>query len=306
MISGIIVVDKPIDITSHGVVSRLRRILKERRIGHGGTLDPMATGVLPIFIGRATRASSLLLSSDKSYRATIKLGITTDTQDITGHILSTSTELPSKGEFINLLPSFVGKQLQRPPMYSAIKVGGKKLYEIARSGGSVDVPLREITIYSISDPVQHSPDEYIFDVKCSKGTYIRTLIHDIGSALGCGATLSGLRRTSTGPFDLSSAHTIENIALAAESGNLNDILIDVDFLFNELPEIEINEYGEKLCRDGAIIPVDISALNLQGCPEHEPNLRVYGPNHSFLMIASLVKIADGYALKTVKNFFEIG
>ena len=206
--SGIFIIDKPEGITSQGVVSRVRRILGMKRVGHGGTLDPMATGVLPIFTGRATRAAGMLLDAEKSYRAGFKTGMVSDTRDITGMLTETDAKLPTESEISAVLPQFLGEQLQTPPMYSAVKIGGKKLYEIARQGGEIERKPREITIFSI-DYLGCENSEHFIDVACSKGTYIRELIHDIGAWLDCGAVMSSLRRTKTGGFTLSESITLE-------------------------------------------------------------------------------------------------
>jgi len=304
MLSGVIVVDKPQSITSHNVVSRLRNILNQRRIGHGGTLDPLATGVLPVFVGRATRASSFLLDSDKSYTASFKLGITTDTQDINGTVLSKSEKLPSHGELCDALGKFVGKQMQTPPMYSAIKVGGKKLYELARSGIEIERQSREIEIYMIKlveEKCIPSDGLYTIWVSCSKGTYIRTLIHDIGQFLGCGAVLTALRRTSAGPFDLSMAKTLDEIEQAKSDGSLESIITPVDTLFSGYPAVILDSRAERLCRDGALIPLPSTDA------QHDADAlyRVYGPQGDFLMIGKVISRDGKKFLKTVKNFFDV-
>lgn len=304
MHNGIIVVDKPCGITSHKVISELRRILGMRRIGHGGTLDPLATGVLPVFVGRATRASSFILNSDKSYITTFKLGITTDTQDITGNILSENNNLPTEGEISNIFDKFTGNLSQLPPMYSAVKVGGKKLYELARSGIEVERDSRNITIYSIDlDTNSSIPSEgiYTIAVSCSKGTYIRTLVHDIGQALGCGATLTDLRRTSTGPFNLGMAKKLDEIEDVSRNSSVDSILIPVDEIFSEYPALSLDLHGERLCRNGALIPVS----SVSGQQKPGKMYRVYGPDGKFLMLGKTIKSNDDIYLKTVKNFFEV-
>ena len=267
----------------------------------------MATGVLPVFIGRATRAADYMLASDKSYTARFRLGVTTDTQDITGNILSVSDSLPTVGELAVILQRFRGKIAQIPPMYSAIKVGGKKLYEIARSGGEVERAPREIEIFSIdlvgenvlptgNDP--STPCEYTISVSCSKGTYIRTLVHDIGAALGCGAAMTALRRTSTGIFRLDAANTLEEIASCA-GGRQNSriFLCRSTPLFGRYPEMTVDASGEKLCRCGALVPASLAEIGA--------TYRVYGPD-GFLMLGETVSLGDQTYLKTVKNFFDVG
>lgn len=293
-LNGILIIDKPNGFTSHDVVSKLRGILRERRIGHGGTLDPMATGVLPVFVGRSTRASSLLLDSDKIYVARFRLGLVTDTYDITGTVLRYSQEIPGTETLSLLYPSLIGKQLQRPPIYSAIKVGGKKLYEIARSGGTAEVPLREIEIYSIED---HGPvgEEFEIRVHCSKGTYIRSLVYDIGEALGCGAVLTGLRRVSTGGFSLSDAHTLEAVSELAAKGQAQSLLLGVDKLFSVYPSLTLDLQDELRCRNGAPFP----------SPGLIPEqlYRIYNASGSFLMLGVAEEHGDTTMVKTIKNFF---
>jgi tRNA pseudouridine55 synthase len=304
MLSGIVVVDKPQGITSHDAVSRLRSILNERRIGHGGTLDPLATGVLPVFVGRATRASSFMLDSDKSYTASFRLGIVTDTQDITGKVLSNSNELPAQRELIDILGRFTGKLRQTPPMYSSLKIGGKKLYELARSGIEVERQPRDIEIYSILLHEEKSaPSEglYTVSVSCSKGTYIRTLIHDIGQLLGCGAVLTALRRTSAGPFDLSMSKTLEELERAKSAGTVESLILPTDIMFSGFPEIRLDTEGERLCRNGALVP-----LRPAEARSGDSGLfRVYGPEGDFLMVGKIVRQNGIGLLKTVKSFFEV-
>ena len=193
--TGIVIVDKPAGWTSQDVTARLRRVFGTRRIGHGGTLDPMATGVLPVFVGRATRGVEFFEHADKTYEAVLRLGTVTDTQDSTGAVLEKRPVAVTEAEFRDILPKFTGKIAQVPPMYSAIKVDGKKLYELARAGKEIERKPREITIFSL-DLMEFSGETAKIRVHCSKGTYIRTLCHDIGAALGCGGCMAALRRTA--------------------------------------------------------------------------------------------------------------
>jgi len=301
MLNGILVVDKPEGPSSHDVVSRLRRILGEKRIGHGGTLDPIATGVLPVLVGRATRASDFLLAADKAYTAHFRLGITTDTQDITGNILTVSSALPTAGELRTILRKFTGAITQVPPMYSAIKVGGRKLYEMARSGIEVKRQPREVTVFSIdlmTDDSMPEADRYSISVHCSKGTYIRTLINDIGAELGCGATLTALRRTKTGAFDISMSRTLDEIEAAVSEGSISSLIIPVDSMFTQYPETSVDASGERLCRNGALVPFG------SGTPG--TTYRVYGPGGNFLMLGLATTERGKIYLKTVKNFFDVG
>ncbi len=283
--NGIVIVDKPEGITSHGVVSRMRRIFGTRRVGHSGTLDPMATGVLPVFVGRATRACEFALSDEKAYTARFRIGIVTDTQDITGEVLCERDVKAGCEEVFAACRSFCGDIMQTPPMFSALKIDGVPLYKLAREGKSVEREARAITVHSI-EPRRVSDDEYEIDVVCSKGTYIRTLIFDIGEKLGCGASMTALRRTKSGIFTIDKARTIEEIEASPS-------LLPVDFMFEQYPAITIDSKGEKKCRNGA--PVPSSA-------ENGVKYRVYSESGEFLMVG---EGAEDGALKTVKSFFEV-
>lgn len=288
--NGIILVDKPQDWTSHDVVAKLRGILHERRIGHSGTLDPLATGLLVVFVGRATRAVEFAEADSKEYIAGLRLGIATDTQDISGNIISRCDAIPSRETVICAVNGFVGEIDQIPPMYSAIKVGGKKLYELARRGESVERKSRRISINSI-DVVGEDGDDLLLKVSCSKGTYIRTLCHDIGEKLGCGACMSSLRRTAAGVFLIENAHSIEEIQAAAASGDLQNFLLPLDTLFAQYPVLTVNENRTKRLKTGNIINFNAP----------DGKYRVYSESGEFLLLG---EISDG-KLKTIKNFFEV-
>ena len=287
--NGIIVIDKPSGWTSHDVVSKLRGLLRERRIGHGGTLDPMATGVLPVFVGRATRAVEFCESAEKEYLAGMRFGLTTDTQDITGRVLTESGSSVTAGELEAVLPRFTGELEQLPPMYSAVKVGGKKLYELARRGMEAERKPRAVTIRTLELTGWDGKDA-LLRVVCSKGTYVRTLIHDIGEDLGCGAAMSSLRRTRAGSFTLSDARTLEEVEAASQSGTADLLLRPVDSLFAALPRLTVTEEGEKRIRNGVAFPY----------PGKDGTYRVYGPG-GFLMLG---RLASG-VLSTIKSFFEV-
>lgn len=288
--NGIILVDKPQDWTSHDVVAKLRGILHERRIGHSGTLDPLATGLLAVFVGRATRAVEFAEADSKEYIAGLRLGIATDTQDISGSIISRCDAIPSRETVICAVNSFVGEIDQLPPMYSAIKVGGKKLYELARRGESVERKSRKISINSI-DVIGEDGGDLMLKVSCSKGTYIRTLCHDIGEKLGCGACMSSLRRTAAGVFLIENAHSIEEIQAAAASGDLQNFLLPLDTLFSQYPVLTVNENRTKRLKTGNIINLNAP----------DGKYRVYSESGEFLLLG---EISDG-KLKTIKNFFEV-
>ncbi len=291
-ISGIILVDKPQDWTSHDVVAKLRGLLHERRIGHSGTLDPMATGVLAVFVGRATRAVEFAEADEKEYIATAVFGITTDTQDITGNILNTCEDFNITEESIkNALNGFVGEIQQIPPMYSAIKQNGKKLYELARRGKTVERKPRRVFIKEI-ELLRADCKSADIRVVCSKGTYIRTLVSDIGEKLGCGAALSALRRTRAGRFTEGECHTLSQIAaLIAENGP-ESALIPTDELFRDIPEYTADPKSERKIRCGASF--DVQGLN-------DGLYRVYSANGAFLMLGT---VQNGI-MRAVKSFFEI-
>ncbi len=285
--TGIAIVDKPADWTSHDVVAKLRGSLRERRIGHGGTLDPMATGVLPVFVGRATRAVEFLESADKEYLAECRFGLTTDTQDVTGTVISESGLRPSEAEIKEALLGFLGAQEQLPPLYSAIKVEGKKLYEYARQGKDVPRKPRQIEITEIT-PLGFGPEgDYRFRLTVSKGTYVRTVCHDLGQRLGCGAVMSSLRRLRAGPFSIEEALPLE--ALTAPGGER--LLRPLDSLFSAYPALTLDGEQSRRCRNGNEVPL----------PAEEGLWRLYGEGGEFLALAR----AEQGVLKTVKNFFEV-
>jgi len=286
MANGIIIIDKPADWTSMDVCAKLRGILHERRIGHGGTLDPMATGVLPVFVGTATRAVEFAEKGDKEYVAVLRLGLVTNTQDTTGEVLEERTVSVTVEELRAVLPRFTGEQEQLPPMFSAIKVGGKKLYELARAGQEVERKSRRITIHELELLEQKSDTEFVLRVRCSKGTYIRALCHDIGQALGCGGCMSGLRRTMAAGFTLEQAVTLEDVQAQGEA-----LLQRVDSLFAHYPAYTVADpKQEKRCRNG--LPIEEPALT-------SGLYRVYGSDGAFLCLS---RWEDG-VLTSQKNFF---
>ena len=250
MSSGIVIIDKPGGWTSMDVCAKLRGILKERRIGHGGTLDPLATGVLPVFVGSATKAVEFAEKGDKEYLAGLRLGVETNTQDITGQVLSTRPVTAGQAELEGALPAFTGPIMQVPPMYSAIKRNGQKLYELARAGKEVHRDPRPVTIHALELLGRTEEGDYLLRVRCSKGTYVRTLCHDIGAALGCGGCMSSLRRTMAAGFTLEQAVTLERVQ---EEGAA--LLLPVDRFFGGLPAYRIpSPRQERLCRNGNSLP----------------------------------------------------
>lgn len=288
MPSGIIVIDKPTDWTSHDVVAKLRGRFKERRIGHAGTLDPMATGILPVFVGRATRAVEFAAEGEKEYIAGLRLGLETDTQDITGTVLSSNPVPISQERLLEVLPLYCGDLLQIPPMYSAIKQQGKKLYELARAGKEVERAPRPITISSLSLLEQVSETDYLLRVACSKGTYIRTLCHDIGVSLGCGACLYSLRRTMAAGFTESEAVTLDQVLRAEHPETL---LMSVDSYFKQYPALFVDGAAEFKIRNG-------SSFSFEGIDGY---YRVYNEKNDFLMLGKI----EQNQLITVKSFFEV-
>ncbi len=291
MANGIIIIDKPRDWTSHDVVAKLRGKLRERRIGHAGTLDPMATGVLPVFVGRATRAVEFAADGEKEYVAALRLGVVTDTQDITGTVLEERPVEVDRAGLESALTQFRGEILQLPPMYSAIKKDGKKLYELARKGIEVERTVRPITIHALELlPGEAQPGgDYMLRVRCSKGTYIRTLCHDIGAALGCGGTMASLRRTMACGFTLEDALPLDRVLATGEPESL---LLPVDAYFGARSAIFLPSDAERRLRNGMVLPA----------PELEPGeYRVYSADRTFLALCR----AAGGRLTTIKSFYEV-
>ena len=288
--TGILLVDKEQGWTSSDVVARLRGLLHERRIGHAGTLDPLATGLLVVMVGRAARASDYLMRHPKQYRAVLRPGIVTDTQDITGRVLSRSDAGPSEQELEAVLAQFRGEQMQIPPMYSAIKVKGRKLYDIARRGGEVERAPRTVMVDALT-LVGREGDDFILDVTCSAGTYIRTLCHDIGQVLGCGACMAQLRRLASGDYSVQNASTVAEIAARAVDGSVGSLLLPVDSVFAGLEALTVGGQEAFRIRCGGIVPAE----------GEDRRVRVYSPSGEFLMVG---RVGNGL-LKTEKSFFEV-
>ena len=286
MPNGIVIIDKPSDWTSMDVCAKLRGILREKRVGHGGTLDPMATGVLPVFVGQATRAVEFAENGHKEYVAGLRLGQVTNTQDTSGETLETHPVTATRADVEAVLDRFRGDIAQIPPMYSAIKINGQKLYDLARKGKEVERKARNITIYELEVLEQVSETDYLIRCLCSKGTYIRTLCHDIGQALGCGGTLYSLRRTMAAGFTLADAVTIDDVQAQGEA-----LLLPVDRFFDRYPALTLpNARLEKLCRCGNPLKLSDTADGIY---------RIYGQNGDFLCLS---EAKDG-TLKSIKNFF---
>ena len=289
MANGIIIIDKPAGWTSMDVCAKLRGILKTKKVGHAGTLDPMATGVLPVFVGQATRAVSFAESGEKEYVATLRLGLVTDTQDTSGHTLAESPVTVTAAEVAAALHAFTGDITQIPPMYSAIKINGQKLYDLARKGREVERAPRPVTIHALELEDQLGPDEFLLRVRCSKGTYVRTLCHDIGAALGCGGCMSSLRRTMAAGFTLAHSVTLDTVLQAQDPAAL---LLPVDTYFAGYPDLVADPEQEKRIRNGAALP-------MSGLPDGR--YRVYSQDGTFLALSQ----GENGILTTVKSFYEV-
>ena len=295
MAGGILVIDKPAGWTSMDVCAKLRGMFHEKRVGHAGTLDPMATGVLPVFLGRATRAVEFAADSDKEYIAGLKLGVTTNTQDITGEIVEERPADVSREQLWAVLEGFTGDIEQVPPMYSAIKIGGKKLYELARKGKEVERRPRPVTIRALG--VLDGPErgaDFTLRVACSKGTYVRTLCHDIGQALGCGGCMSSLQRVKAAGFTLEDSVSLEAVQEAVDRGEGKGLLLPVDAYFARngwKNSVTVRPDAEKRLRNGGCVPT----------PGMEAECRVYSESGEFLGLGS----SEGTRLRLIKSFFAV-
>ena len=285
--NGIVIVDKPQGWTSQDVTARLRRVFNTRRIGHGGTLDPMATGVLPVFVGRATRGVEFFEHAEKTYEAVIRLGLVTDTQDTSGAVLEEREVSLSEEEFLGILQQFRGEIMQIPPMYSALKVNGQKLCDLARKGQEVERKPRPITVYQL-DAADFDGLTARLTVRCSKGTYIRTLCHDIGQALGCGGCMQALRRISAGAYTIEEAVPLQELLETAEP---EKYLCPVDSMFRAFPALTLTAKQETRCRNG-------NAFSRNAA---DGTYRVYSGSGEFL---ALSRIENG-VMSTVKSFFDV-
>lgn len=285
--NGIVIVDKPQEWTSQDVTARLRRVFNTRRIGHGGTLDPMATGVLPVFVGRATRGVEFFEHAEKAYEAVLRLGMTTDTEDVFGNILETREVQVSERDFLGILDLFRGKIQQVPPMYSALKVNGQKLCDLARKGKEVERQPREIEIFELTC-LEFTGQTARLRVRCSKGTYIRTLCKDIGEALGCGGCMEALRRVQAGEYTIMEAVPLQELL---ETQEPEKYLRGVDTMFRGHPAVKLTANQEKRCRNGNSFSLDLP----------DGTYRAYSQSGEFLMLA---KVENG-VMSTVKSFFDV-
>jgi len=285
--NGIVIIDKPQEWTSQDVTARLRRVFNTRRIGHGGTLDPMATGVLPVFVGRATRGVEFFEHAEKTYETVLRLGLTTDTEDVWGETLEEKPVLLNADTLEQTLDRFRGEILQVPPMYSALKVNGQKLCDLARKGKEVERQPRPITIHELT-LLEVGEKTLRLRVRCSKGTYIRTLCKDIGEALGCGGCMQALRRVSAGEYTIAEAVPLEQLL---EAQDPETYLRGVDTMFRNYPAVKLTPNQEKRCRCGNAFSVSMT----------EGTYRAYSQSGEFLMLAKV----EGGVMGTVKSFFEV-
>lgn len=290
---GILIVDKPTDWTSFDVIAKLRGILGTRKLGHSGTLDPMATGVLPVFCGGASKAVDLQLDHTKAYRATLKLGARTDTGDVTGTVLETAPVTAGEKELLEVLPRFVGPRMQTPPMYSAVKINGQPLYKLARQGMEVERKARPIEILSIQYEGSPAENEYTLTVKCSKGTYIRVLLEEIAEAMGQKGTMSALRRVTAGVYTEADAHSLEEIQAAKNAGPeaLQALMLPVESVFTSLPLLVAGERVEQHLYNGC---------PTSRYPAADGRYRVRNAQGQFLGLANIT----GGVLRVEKLFVE--
>ena len=293
MMQGILIIDKPTDWTSFDVIAKLRGILGTRKLGHSGTLDPMATGVLPVFCGGASKAVDLQLDHTKAYRAVLKLGARTDTGDVTGTVLETAPVTAGEKELLEVLPQFVGTQMQTPPMYSAVKINGQPLYKMARQGIEVERKARPIEIFSLEYGGSPAENEYELTVRCSKGTYIRVLLEDIAAAMGQKGTMSALRRVAAGVYTEADAHTLEEIQAAKNEGPaaLEALMLPVESVFGSLPLLTVAPKVEQHLYNGC---------PTSRYPAADGRYRVRNEAGQFLGLANIV----GGVLKVEKLFVE--
>lgn len=285
--NGIVIIDKPAGWTSQDVTARLRRVFGTRRIGHGGTLDPMATGVLPVFVGRATRGVEFFEHAEKTYETELLLGVATDTEDTTGTVRARREVSVTPEQLAAVLERFRGEIMQIPPMYSALKVNGQKLCDLARKGRQVERQPRPVTIHELT-LLSREGDTLRLRVRCSKGTYIRTLCADIGEALGCGGCMQALRRTQAGEYTIAEAVPLQQLLEAAEP---ETYLRDVDTMFRGYPGVKLTVNQEKRCRNGNAFSVTLPG----------GTYRAYSQTGEFLMLA---KVEDG-VMSTIKSFFDV-
>lgn len=295
--TGVLPVKKPAGFTSFDVIGKLRGVTKTRKIGHSGTLDPMATGVLPLFFGGATKCCDILQNEDKRYVANVKFGIVTDTQDTTGRVLKECESCVTEAQFREVISGFIGKQMQLPPMYSAVKVNGRPLYDLAREGKTVERAQKEIEVYEINlvEFDEHAQTARM-EVSCGKGTFIRTLINDMGEKLGCGASMSSLERTMAGGFDVSECYTIADIEAMMQDGTFEEHLIPIERLFENLPRLVLDDFDKRLYRSG--VPLELQKRGWSGI---EGNIAVFDESGMILGISYMDEEANELKLRKMLN-----
>ena len=294
--SGVLIVNKHTGVTSHDIVGKIRRLYNTRRVGHTGTLDPDASGVLVILIGRAAKAAEYLVSDTKKYRATLRLGLTTDTEDASGNILTKSKDIPNADAVMSVCRDFVGEIEQIPPMYSALKKDGQKLCDLARRGITVEREARKVTVFELKCE-QINETDYALDVFCSSGTYIRTLCADIGKALGCGGIMATLERTYAGGFSIENSVSISELDQMSEEERLSR-LIPTEALFEELPKVCLSEFFEKLCRGGC----EIYQKKIRTSLPVGKRVRIADKDGKFFALGEVKEYEDGSAIKSIKTF----
>ena len=294
---GVLVINKHEGATSHDIVNRVRRLYGTRRVGHTGTLDPLATGVLVVLVGRAAKAAEYLVSDSKRYTALMRLGLTTDSEDITGTVLTREEQLPSAETVMHACETFRGDIMQVPPMYSALKVGGQKLVDLARRGEVVERAARPVTIHEITCTPTDVPSDYILDVRCSSGTYIRTLCADIGKTLGCGAVMAGLKRTETGGFCIEESHTAEEVDNMTEAQR-EALLAPVESLFACLPAVKLEAFYERLSRSGC----EIYQKKIKSDLPVGTRVRMCDHRGNFYALGEVREYEEGTAIKAIKLF----
>lgn len=294
---GILLVDKPAGMTSHDVVWRVRKLFGTKKVGHTGTLDPLATGVLVVLLGRAAKACEYVSHDEKVYEATLRLGLTTDTEDVTGNVLTTAESLPTPAEVAAVLPSFRGEIMQVPPMYSALKVNGRKLCDLARAGEVVEREARPVTVKSLVCEATDAAGDYRMTVRVSGGTYIRTLCADIGADLGCGGVMATLRRTEAGGFPIADCVTLEELE-AMDMGERLERLRPVEELFSNLEAVSLPDFYRTLCRNGCEIYLKKIGVSFPA----GQRLRLCDASGRFFALGEVGEYEDGAAVKAIKIF----
>lgn len=295
MKNGVIIINKEIGPTSQGVVGRVKRLLGASKAGHTGTLDPMATGVLPVLVERGVKASEFMLSSDKHYIATLLLGRTTDTEDVTGETISETDIIPDEAAVMSVISGFVGEYMQTPPMYSALKIGGKKLCDLAREGITVERTARAVMIHSLTAE-RISEREYTLDVHCSKGTYIRTLCADIGARLGCGGCMKTLCRASASGFTLADAHTLSELENMTDAER-EECVFPVEYIFRDLREVRLSSFFSRLAHSG--LEIYLKKINLDLPVGARVRLSDEG---GFFALGEVREFDGGPAIKPIRQF----